>query len=80
MLFKEKTNNILIKTFRLLPLSIHVNIYNLSIVQNIKKSKRQLLTHLFDILYKKHSHLVYAMQLYKYKYIYIIYIYYIYYV
>ena len=27
----EKTNNILIKIFRLLPLSIHVNIYNLSI-------------------------------------------------
>ena len=77
MLFKEKTNNILIKIFRLLPLSIHVNIYNLSIVQNIKKSKRQLLTHLFDILYKKHSHLVYAMQLYKYTYIYIIYILYI---
>ena len=61
MLFKEKTNNVLIKIFRLLPLSIHVNIYNLSIVQKIKKSKRQLLTHLFDILYKKHSHLVYAI-------------------
>ena len=35
MLFKEKTINILIRLFRLLLLSIHVNIYNLSIVHKI---------------------------------------------
>ena len=35
MLFKEKTINVLIKIFRLLPLSIHVNIYNLSVLHKI---------------------------------------------
>ena len=35
MLFIEKRNNILITIFRLLPLSIHVNIYNLSILHKI---------------------------------------------
>ena len=35
MLFIEKRNNKLITIFRLLPLSIHVNIYNLSIVHKI---------------------------------------------
>ena len=37
MLFKEKRNNILIKIFRVLTLSIHVNIYYLSIVHKIKR-------------------------------------------
>ena len=37
MLFKEKRNNILIKIFRALALSIHVNIYYLSIVHKIKR-------------------------------------------
>ena len=35
MLFIEKRNNILITIFRLLPLSIHVNVYNLSILHKI---------------------------------------------
>ena len=35
MLFIEKRNNKLITIFRLLPLSIHVNIYNLSILHKI---------------------------------------------
>ena len=35
MPFEENSNNILIKIFRLLPLSIYSNIYNLSIVHKI---------------------------------------------
>ena len=47
--------------------------------QKNKKNASLLLTHLFDILYKKHSHLVYAI-IYIYVHIYIIYILYTLYV
>ena len=41
MLIKEKTSNILIKIFWLLPLSIHINIYEIYIPK-IQRFKQKL--------------------------------------
>ena len=58
MLFKENTNNISIKIFWLLPLSIHVNIYNLSIMHKIMEIQKIITaTKRQDTIYNRNQNL-----------------------